>query len=184
MKLVNSIMLGAALTVGAAAYADGYYGGGPQGFNTPDVGSVAGVKRNAYDDQWVTLRGRLVNYLGEDRYEFSDDTGSIEVELDDDQNWSFVSKGELIELTGEVDKDFFFTTIDVKRIVSLEKPAANQNAGFGGYGQPGQAQQGYGQPAAQPVQPQALPAGQMLAPGQATVQQVQPQAASPAVRQN
>ena len=180
MKLVNSIILGAALTVGAAAYADGYYGVGPQGFNSPDVGSVAGVKSNAYDDQWVTLRGRLVNYLGEDRYEFSDGNSSIEVELDDDQNWSFISKGELIELTGEVDKDFFFTTIDVKRIVSLEKPAALQNAGFGGYGQPGQAQQGYAQPAAQPVNSQTYPAGQLQAP----VQQVQAPAASPAVRQN
>lgn len=138
MKFLNALLVTTALSVSAAVYADGGYGAGPQGFNTPDTGSVQAVKQNAYDDQWVTLRGRLVDYLGHERYEFTDGTNSIEVELDDEQNWSHISKGELIELSGTVDKDFFSTTIDVKRIVSLEKGAPAAQGGAAGFGAPGQ----------------------------------------------
>ena len=107
---------------GSSAMADGWYGNGgaPQGF-TANLNTVQAVKSDARDDQYVTLRGRLVDYLGHDHYEFADNTGTIEVELDDDYDWSFISKGELIEIYGQVDKDFFSTSIDVKRAVSLEQ---------------------------------------------------------------
>ncbi len=112
---------------GSAAMADGWYGNGgaPQGF-TANLNTVQAVKSDARDDQYVTLRGRLVDYLGHDHYEFADNTGTIEVELDDDYDWSFISKGELIEIYGQVDKDFFSTSIDVKRAVSLEQGPAAQ----------------------------------------------------------
>lgn len=115
---------------GSAAFADGWYGNGgaPQGF-TANLNTIQAVKSDARDDQYVTLRGRLVDYLGHDHYEFADNTGTIEVELDDDYDWSFISKGELIEISGQVDKDFFSTSIDVKRAVSLEQgPAAQPQA--------------------------------------------------------
>lgn len=117
---------------GSAAMADDWYrdynGGAPQGFGA-NLNTVQAVKSDARDDQYVTLRGRLVDYLGHDHYEFADNTGTIEVELDDDYNWSYISKGELIEITGKVDKEFFSTTIDVKRAVSLEKGPAAQPQG-------------------------------------------------------
>ncbi len=116
--------------------------GAPTGFNTPDVSTVEGVSRNAKDDQMVTLRGALVNYLGHERYVFADNTGSIEVELDDDYDWSYVSKDMPIELTGEVDKDLFSTSIDVKRIVPINPKAAAPAAPSGaqGFGPEGQIQ--------------------------------------------
>lgn len=102
----------------------GGHGAGPAGFdNSPST--VAGVLNNAYDDQVVVLKGRLTKYLGHDRYEFQDSTGTIEVELDDDRNWSFISKGELIQIRGKYDDDFMDKKIDVKDAVSLERgPAA------------------------------------------------------------
>ena len=122
---------------GSAAMADGWYGNGggaPQGFGA-DLNTIQAVKSNARDDQYVTLRGRLVDYLGHDHYEFADNTGTIEVELDDDYDWSFISKGELIEISGQVDKDFFSTSIDVKRAISLEQgPAAQAPRGPQGPG--------------------------------------------------
>lgn len=125
MNKLKTILVSAALGLGVctSAFAGHHHMrdyGGPQGFyNTPMT--VADVKSNAYDDQIVTLRGRLVNYLGHDKYEFADQTGSIEVELDDDYNWSFISKGEYIEIVGEVDRDFLSISIDVRNARSLER---------------------------------------------------------------
>lgn len=125
MNKLGMLLIAGAVCVSTAAFAGGHhYRGGPQGFaNNPST--VSAVEKDAYDDQIVVLRGRLVNYLGHDRYEFADETGSIEVELDDDRDWSYISKDEYIELVGKVDRDFLSTSIDAKRIVSLEKgPAA------------------------------------------------------------
>lgn len=132
MKTLKVLAAAAALSVLSTPAA--FAMGGPSGFNTPAVNTVADVERHAYDDQYVTLRGALVNYLGHERYLFADSTGTIEVELDDDYDWSYVSKDMPIELVGKVDKDFLSTSIDVKRITPLngtQAPApANAVQGF------------------------------------------------------
>lgn len=78
------------------------------------VDTVATVKSNAWEDQKVSLVGRLTDYVGEDHYIFTDHTDSIEVILDPDHDWSNVSKDQLIRIYGEVDRDMFFTTIEVE----------------------------------------------------------------------
>lgn len=139
MKTLKVLAVAAALS--ALSFTTSAFAmGAPTGFNTPNVNTVAGVSRNAYDDQIVTLRGALVNYLGHERYVFADNTGSIEVELDDDYDWSYVSKDMPIELTGEVDKDFFSTTIDVKRIVPIGANNQAPAGGVQGFGPQGQIQ--------------------------------------------
>ena len=96
--------------------------GAPAGFEGNRIDSVAAVKDRAYDDQKVTLRGRLTNYLGKDMYEFTDEAGdTIEVELDDDRNWSNIAKDQLIDIYGEVDKDLMSINIDVKRAVPVQQ---------------------------------------------------------------
>ena len=40
---------------------------------------------------------------------------TIEVELDNDRNWSYLKKDELIDLIGRVDKDMFSIKIEVKK---------------------------------------------------------------------
>lgn len=135
IKKLSALVLASALAASTAVFAappgapggfenQGGYGyndyyGGPRGFGN-ELNTVAAVKKNASDDQHVTLTGRLVNYLGHDRYEFADNTGTIEVELDDDYNWSMIAKGQLIQIFGTVDRDFFFTSIDVKRAIPVD----------------------------------------------------------------
>ena len=119
----------AAVFACSAAFASGPQGfnqaavpGGPQGFNNQAPNTVAGVLANAYDDQIVTLQGRLTNFLGDDRYEFTDQAGDrIEVELDDDQNWNHISRDQLITIVGKVDKDLLSTTIEVKQAAPVHQ---------------------------------------------------------------
>lgn len=99
---------------------DARHHSGPQGFNNPAPSSVAEVLKNGRDDQIVTLRGRLTRHLHKDHYEFTDQAGNtIEVELDDDKNWNHIAKDQLIDITGEIDKDFTRMTIDVRRAVPV-----------------------------------------------------------------
>ena len=95
---------------------------GPAGFNNQAPGTVKDVLSSAYDDQIVTLKGRLTNYLGDDRYEFTDVNGDrIEVELDDDKDWSSIAKDQLIEIIGEVDKDLMSISLEVKRATPVQQ---------------------------------------------------------------
>lgn len=94
---------------------------GPRGFANSEFKNTADVKKNARDDQYVTLTGRLVNYFGHEKYEFADEAGTIVVELDDDYNWSHIAKDELIQIEGKVDRDFFSVKIEVFRARAVEK---------------------------------------------------------------
>lgn len=116
-----------ALTVPFAALAAGPTGfgaqerpGAPQGFTLQKMNSIAQLKKEAHDDQLVTLQGRFTKQLSKDKFEFTDAKGdTIVVELDDDQNWSQVHKDALMEIVAEVDKDLVsmeLEAIDAKRI--------------------------------------------------------------------
>lgn len=87
---------------------------GPQGFNQFQTMTVQEVKDKAVNHQNVTLVGRLTNYIGKDKYEFQDQTGTITVELDDDQNWQHIQKDQLIQIYGDVDKYMTWLKIEVK----------------------------------------------------------------------
>lgn len=100
--------------------------------NTPNKGfvfvpqnvvieSVADAKSKA-DDTIIVLQGKIVKALGDDKYMFSDKTGEIIIEIDeDDFNGVTVAEGEMIEITGEVDKDMMKPTkVDVKAIKKLD----------------------------------------------------------------
>lgn len=112
----------AAQSVNGFDYSAAPAASGPQGFANDAPNTVKGVLDNGYDDQHVVLVGRLTNYLGHDRYEFTDKTGRIEVELDDDKNWSHISKDQLIQIFGKIDKDLMSTTIDVKQATPVAQP--------------------------------------------------------------
>lgn len=116
-----------ALTVPFAALAAGPTGfgaqerpGAPQGFTLQKMNSIAQLKKEAHDDQLVTLQGRFTKQLSKDKFEFTDAKGdTIVVELDDDQNWSQVHKDALMEIIAEVDKDLMsmeLEAIDAKHL--------------------------------------------------------------------
>ena len=73
------------------------------------------------DDSFIVIDGKIKSQLRHEHYRFVDQNGdSIEVEIDDDV-WRGVSVDEntLVRISGEIDKDFTKTAIDVKNIKIL-----------------------------------------------------------------
>lgn len=118
-KILAFLMLSTALT--GTAFASGYTGqqgrpvsGGYTGPNSERITTVAQAK-NAHDDAHVILEGFITKRLqNNEYYEFKDTTGTITVEIDND-DWPAQSIDDKtkVRLFGEVDKDMFNTEIDV-----------------------------------------------------------------------
>lgn len=90
--------------------------GGFQGPGLP-VSSVAEAEKMS-DDTPVVLVGQIEKSLGDEKYLFKDKTGSIAVEIDnEDWNGLVVKPEDTVEIRGEVDKGFRSTEIDVDQIV-------------------------------------------------------------------
>lgn len=72
------------------------------------------------DDVPVIVQGHIVQRMGDEKYLFEDNTGSIRVEIDDDE-WrgQTVTPEDTIKLYGEVDRGIFKTEIDVDYIEKL-----------------------------------------------------------------
>ncbi len=91
-----------------AVLAAGYTGPGAKTINTVAAAQAAG------DDIYVVLQGHIIRKLGDEKYEFKDSTGTITVEIDDEDlpQVAFDDKTQ-VKLTGEVDKGLFQLDIDV-----------------------------------------------------------------------
>ncbi|MDR2433686.1 MAG: NirD/YgiW/YdeI family stress tolerance protein [Treponema sp.] len=98
---------------GLTGYAQGYTGPGL------DPVTVAEAK-NLRDDSPVVLRGKIERFLGDEKYLFSDDSGTITVEIDN-RLWTglSVNQNDTVEISGEVDKDFRGIEIEVNAIKKL-----------------------------------------------------------------
>ncbi|GKX54612.1 outer membrane protein [Leminorella grimontii] len=109
------------------------------GFNGPNsstaqtapAGGFSGPKASATtvdkalkmsDDAWVTLRGNIVQQIGKELYLFRDETGTMNVDIDD-KRWQgqVVTPDDLVELQGEIDKDWNSIELDVKRVIKVNK---------------------------------------------------------------
>ena len=112
-----------ALGLSANAFAAGFQGqanmGGFQGPGLQPSSVAEALKLN--DDTPVVLVGQIEKSLGGEKYLFKDATGSVTVEIDN-EDWRGVNvtPKDTIVLQGEVDKDFFKTEIDVDS-VALKK---------------------------------------------------------------
>jgi uncharacterized protein (TIGR00156 family) len=114
MKVLKTVAFSLALSLGAGGAALAQF----VGPSTVKLTSVAEVLKNGTDDQHVALRGKLLKKVGAEKYEFSDGTGTIRVEIDkkifprepiDDK--------VQIEIQGEIEKDFMASPeIDVDSI--------------------------------------------------------------------
>lgn len=81
--------------------------------------NVQEVLDHPVDDMKVTLRGQIVERVGDDDYTFSDNTGQIVVDIDDDKlpEGNAITPGTEVEIYGEVEAKMFKTPhIDVKRV--------------------------------------------------------------------
>lgn len=86
----------------------------------PDMTTVQATKSMA-DDAWVTLKGNIIKHNGKNRYTFRDATGEIEVKIDREAwNGQDVSPSDVVEIRGEVDKDWNEMHLDVKRIIKTQ----------------------------------------------------------------
>lgn len=98
--------------------------GGYGGFTGPQAGganTVAGALK-AWDDTMVTLKGNILRQVAHEKYEFRDATGTIIVEIDDDE-WYGVSVGpnDVVEIYGEVDAEIYRKNqVDVKSIRKVQ----------------------------------------------------------------
>ena len=86
------------------------------------IETVENVKTKA-DETFVYMQGQIVKALGDDKYAFTDKTGEIVLEIDNDEfDGVTVAAGEFIEVSGEVDKEMMKPAkVEVKTIKKLDK---------------------------------------------------------------
>ncbi|CAI8822807.1 MULTISPECIES: NirD/YgiW/YdeI family stress tolerance protein [Pseudomonas] len=95
-----------------AALAAGYTGPGAQSVTT------VAAANDAADDTPVVLQGYVVKKVNnDDKYEFKDTTGTITVEIDDEDlpPVAFNDKTK-VKLSGEVEKHLMSREVDVDRV--------------------------------------------------------------------
>lgn len=69
------------------------------------------------DDTPVVLTGKIEKSLGDEKYMFADNSGKVVVEIDnEDWRGQNVGADDVVEIKGDVDKEFLETTIDVESI--------------------------------------------------------------------
>lgn len=128
MKKISMSVLMAVLAIGSAsAEFDGP--SAPQAVATNQKGGFVGgaetivtVKQvnEMRDDVPVIIQGKIVQRMGDEKYLFEDGTGSITIEIDDD-NWrgQTVSPADTVKMYGEVDRGFFTTEIDIDYVEKM-----------------------------------------------------------------
>lgn len=85
---------------------------GPNGTVT-----TAANAKTMRDDTWVTLRGNIIERVSDDLYIFKDASGTVNVDIDHKRwNGQIITPQDVVEIQGEVDKDWNSVEIDVKQI--------------------------------------------------------------------
>lgn len=75
------------------------------------------------DDAYVTVEGTVLNKVGEETYLFSDGTGQMRVEIDDDvwRGQHVGSSENRVRLSGEIDRNYNRVELDVKQITVIQQ---------------------------------------------------------------
>ncbi|EJC63269.1 NirD/YgiW/YdeI family stress tolerance protein [Alcaligenes ammonioxydans] len=107
---ITVLMGGAVIPMAQAQYV------GPSSQKT--FTKVEQLVNNAKDDDPVALRGKLLRKLSDETYLFADETGEIQVEIDDKIfPQEPVDANTTVEIVGEMDKAIVGTNeVDVKTI--------------------------------------------------------------------
>ncbi len=88
------------------------------GFISPNSGEMTVAKAlDMSDDSWVILRGNIVKQLDNKHYEFTDGTGTINLEISEKRwNGINVTPKDKVEIRGKIDKDWNSREVEVKQI--------------------------------------------------------------------
>lgn len=94
-------------------------GGGFVGGSPAEVIQISEIEKLP-DDAYVVLQGNITAKTGHEKYTFQDKSGSIQIEIDDDDwNGLTVRPGDVVVIEGEVDKSWSKPTeieVDVVRM--------------------------------------------------------------------
>lgn len=124
MKNILSVTaLSLVLGLSSAAFAQGFQSPAEMGgFQGPGLSnSTVAEALKLGDDTAVVLEGKIEKSLGKEKYVFSDNTGSVTVEIDnEDWRGQKVTPNDTVVIQGEIDKDLFKTEIDVD-VITLKK---------------------------------------------------------------
>ncbi|MBR5154429.1 MAG: NirD/YgiW/YdeI family stress tolerance protein [Alphaproteobacteria bacterium] len=102
-KLLALLALGVSVVAVGQAVAQNM-GGGFEGPGITSTTVADALKLN--DDAPVVLKGKIEKALGNEKYQFNDGTGTIVVEIDDDEWKGLTVKPEmLVQISGEIDKE-------------------------------------------------------------------------------
>ena len=120
--LFLAVGLLALVTFTVYAQQGGFSGPGSQGVQGGFGGPSASPTRVAQamtlrDDSPVILRGKIERFLGNEKYTFSDSTGSMTVEIDR-RIWGTLSVNEndTVEISGEIDRERNTVEVEVRSI--------------------------------------------------------------------
>lgn len=123
LSFVTALLAGSAVAVAqSGGYAGPSTNAAPAGYSGPSTVQLMTAKdllAKGKDDQYVKLKGKLVNHKGGEEYEFADQSGKMTVEIDAKRfpDGAKIDQNTLVELTGEFDKETFGeSTLDVKQI--------------------------------------------------------------------
>lgn len=74
------------------------------------------------DDTMVTVQGNILKKISDDEYQFKDSTGTMIVEIDHDK-WNGISAdtNDTLILSGEIDKEYNHTKLDVDMVRKANK---------------------------------------------------------------
>lgn len=127
MKKISTAVLMVVLSV-AGACAD-FQAPAPAAVNTNAKGGFVGGAENIVtvkqvnemrDDVPVIVKGHIVQRMGDEKYLFEDATGSITVEIDeDDWRGQTIAPTDTVKMYGEVDRGLFKTEIDIDYVEKL-----------------------------------------------------------------
>ncbi|CAG0939712.1 Protein YgiW [Gammaproteobacteria bacterium] len=111
---MKQILAGAALTLIASGAIAAEPAGGFRGPDSLRLVTVAEAGQLG-DDTAVKLQGHIVKALGDEKYEFRDETGTITVEIEREK-WNGVeaTPDTLVEIQGEIDKDWYRSGVEVE----------------------------------------------------------------------
>ena len=116
MKKFLLLILCSILTIASIAQAKKHSSGG---FTGPGVEIISVSEAlGKSDDAYVVLKGNIKQSLGDDIYVFTDQTGTINIEIDeDDWNGLNISPEDIIIIKGEIDKGWNSIEVDVDEIL-------------------------------------------------------------------
>ncbi|WP_281549351.1 YgiW/YdeI family stress tolerance OB fold protein [Kluyvera cryocrescens] len=126
MKKIAAVAIILALTSAPAFAANQGGFSGPTSTTTSQTGGFVGPNgtvttaanaKTMRDDTWVTLRGNIIERVSDDLYIFKDSSGTVNVDIDHKRwNGQTITPQDVVEIQGEVDKDWNSVEIDVKQI--------------------------------------------------------------------